>query len=290
MPALPESILVVRLGALGDVTNALVFAEAVRAHAPETRIGWVVHPLARPLVEGHPALDRVHVWPRERPLVGFLRLRAELREARYDLAVDLQRIAKSALLARASGARRVLGYDRGRAKELSWLLTRERIPAGDPRDHMVNHYLEFARHLGVPDPIARHRLPPDPAADAWAEALVAKWGAAPVILSVGASKPANRWPAERFGQLAAALAESLSVPIVLTGGPEDQEAGRIALAASQGKAVNMVGASSIRELIALLGRARGVVSADSGPMHLAAAQSCRVLALFGPAEPARRRG
>ena len=61
-PALPARILVVRLGAIGDVVNALVFATAIKDASPETEIGWVVHPLARPMVEGHPSVDRVHVW------------------------------------------------------------------------------------------------------------------------------------------------------------------------------------------------------------------------------------
>lgn len=284
---LPSSILVVRLGAIGDVTNALVFAEAVRSHAPDTRIGWVVHPLASPLVEGHPAVDRVHLLPRERPGSSWRRLRRELLAERYDLAADLQRLAKSALLARLSGAPRVLGYDRRRAKELSWLLTRERIPPGDPRAHMVEQYLEFARHLGVPDPVPRHRLPEDPEAEAWAEERVEAWGGAPLVLAIGASKPPNRWPARRWGELARTLAAEDEVPLVLSGGPDDVEAGRAVRAVAGETVHDLVGRTDLRRLVALLGRARLVVSADSGPMHLAAARSRPVVALFGPADPRR---
>ena len=286
MTALPESILVVRLGAIGDVTNALVFAEAVKAHAPQTRIGWVVHPLAQPLVEGHPAVDRVHLWRRERALADLPRLRRELRAEAYGLAVDLQRIAKSALLARLSGAPRTLGYDRGRSKELSWLLHGERIPPGDPRAHMVEHYLAFARHLGVENPVARHRLPRDPGAEAWASDLLAELGGPPTVLSIGASKPENRWAPERFGELALALSDRGDRP-VLAGGPQDQEAATRAMAAAGGTAVNLTGQTSLHQLIALLQTARVVVSGDTGPMHLAAALGRPVVALFGPADPAR---
>ncbi len=287
MSSLPESILVVRLGAIGDVTNALVFAEAIRAHDPKVRIGWAIHPLARPLVEGHPAVDRVHVWPRERPLRGFLELRAELRREEYALAVDLQRIAKSAVLARSSGAPRVLGYDRGRAKELSWLFSTERIAPGDPRAHMVEHYLAFARHLGIPDPLVRHRLPTCLAAEEWARGLISDWGAAPVLLSIGASKPRNRWPAERFGRLAHALNSGHDGPVVLVGGPGDRSLEQEALASAKGCVTSLVGQTDLPQLIALLGEARLLVSADSGPMHLAAAQDCPVVALFGPADALR---
>ena len=68
---LPASILVVRLGAIGDVVNALVFATAVKDASPATRIGWAVHPLAFPLVEGHPSVERVHLWPGGAGRAGF---------------------------------------------------------------------------------------------------------------------------------------------------------------------------------------------------------------------------
>ena len=101
---LPRKVLVVRLGAIGDVVNATCFATAVKRFAPETEIGWVVHPLAQPLVEGHPSIDRVHVWPRGGGVGGLRAVAKRLRAERYDVAVDLQRIAKSSLLARFSGA------------------------------------------------------------------------------------------------------------------------------------------------------------------------------------------
>ena len=119
----PETVLVVRLGAIGDVTNALVFAAALKDASPRTRIGWVVHPLAQPLVEANPVVDRVHVWRRGAGPGELVRVLREVRSAGYELAVDLQRLQKSALLARFSGAKRVLGYDRARAKESSWIWT-----------------------------------------------------------------------------------------------------------------------------------------------------------------------
>ena len=143
---LPSRILLVRLGAIGDVVNALVLATALKEHAPTIRIGWAVHDLALPLVEGHPSVDRVHLWARSSGFSVLLRVVRDLRGENYALAIDLQRTAKSAWLARQSGAPRVLGFDRARCKELSWLLTRERIPASDPRGHMVAQYLEFAIH------------------------------------------------------------------------------------------------------------------------------------------------
>jgi heptosyltransferase I len=287
-PALPERVLIVRLGAIGDVVNALVLASALKRHAPRVEIGWAVHGLAAPLVQGHPSVDRVHLWPRHTGLPGFRGMLAEVRARRYGLAVDLQRIAKSAALARLSGAPRVLGFDRRRAKEASWLWTRERVEPGDPGAHMVEQYLEFARHLGVPSPRPVFELPRDEAAVAWAEQTLARLGGEPLLLNLGASKPSNRWEPERFGALAALCARRFGGPIAFTGGPTDREAAARALAATGNAGVaDLTGATSLLQLLELQRRARAVVSCDTGPMHLAAAAGASVVALFGPADPRR---
>ncbi|MEW6071015.1 MAG: glycosyltransferase family 9 protein [Planctomycetota bacterium] len=286
---LPDRVLIVRLGAIGDVANALVVAAALRAHRPAIEIGWAVHELAHPLVAGHPCVDRVHLWRRTEGLTGLRRVLAEIRERRYGLAIDLQRIGKSGLLARLSRAPRTLGFDRRRAKELSWLWHTDTIPPGDPHAHMVEQYMEFVRAVGIEGAVPHHVLPADAAADAWAERTTAGIGGSPVVVCVGASKPPNRWPAERWGELAAALAARAMPPIVLAGGPEDRAlfAAALAAASAGGPVHDLVGRTSLRELIALLRRARLFVGGDTGPMHLAGAVGAPVVALFGPADPRR---
>jgi ADP-heptose:LPS heptosyltransferase len=280
---LPPRLLAVRTGAIGDVVNALVFAAAVKESVPETRIGWVVHPLAAPLVAGHPAVDRVHVWARGGGLRELRRLVRELRAERYPLAVDLQRIPKSALVARLA-APRVLGFDRARTKEASWLWTTERVgPERAP--HRVDGYLELARHLGCPAREPRFLLPADPAAEAWAEARMAELGGAPVLVNLGASKPENRWEPERAGALAAALARERGVPVCFTGGPGDRVAAERAVHASAGHARALPGRTTRLELAPLARRARLFIGCDTGPMHLAAAAGVPCVALFGPKDP-----
>jgi ADP-heptose:LPS heptosyltransferase len=282
---LPERILVVRLGAIGDVVNALVLAAALQETRPGLHVGWAVHPLAAPLVSGHPCVQRVHVWKRGGGLAELRRLVGELRAERYGLALDLQRIQKSALLARLSGAPRVLGFERTRVKELSWIWTRERIPMAATSRHMLEQYLDAARHLGCAASAPRRLVPRDAAAEAWAAELVAELGAAPVVLVLGASKPPNRWAPARFGSLARALAGEL--PVVLVGGPDDRAAAATARAEAGSGVRDLVGATTLLQLAELARRARLVVSCDTGPMHLAAAVETPVVALFGPADPAR---
>jgi lipopolysaccharide heptosyltransferase II len=283
---LPRSILLVRLGAIGDVVNALVVASAIRRHDPTVTIGWAVHDLSRPLVERHPSVDRVHAWRKGTGLAGFRALLREIREAEYELAIDLQRLAKSAAIARWSGAERVLGFDRRRTKESSWLLTRERIAAGDPGSHRVEQYLELARHLGIEAREPIFELPPAPEAAARAERIVTELGSAPIAIHVGATKPANRWEPERFGELARALLERFGTPVCLTGGPSDRESATVAAGADP-RIRDLCGATTLLELAELQRRSRLVISCDSGPMHLAAAAGATVIALFGPSDERR---
>lgn len=282
---LPDELLVVRTGAIGDVVNALVFAGAIRELSPGTRIGWVVHPLSAPLLEGHPWVDRVHLWRKQGGLGELRRVARELRATGYPLAVDLQRIQKSALLAKLSGARRRIGFDRSRTKELAWLWSTERVAPGPPHEHMLERYAAAARHLGWRGE-PRRKLPRDPAAEAWAAERLAECGAPPTLINLGASKPANRWAPERFGALAAELCAD--GPVVLIGGPGDREAAEQAMQAAGGAPVrDWVGASSLLELVALCRGARRMVTCDTGPMHIAAAVGLPVIALFGPADPRR---
>ena len=285
--SIPARVLIVRLGALGDVTNALACAGALKRARPDVHIGWAVHDLARPLVTGHPWVDSVHLWKRGSGFAGLRAVVGEVRATGYDVVLDLQRILKSAVVARLVGAPRTVGFDRGRAKELSWLLHTERIAPGDPRAPMILQALDFAAHLGATDLAPLRELPRDPQAEEWAEALVSELDSKPIAINVGASKPPNRWVPERFAQLARSLAEG-GHPIVLTGGPEDRDWAAAACAAADGARVrDLVGRTSIPQLVALYRRLSLYVGCDTGPMHLAAACDVRCVALFGPADPAR---
>jgi len=287
----PERVLIVRLGAIGDVVNALALASALKRASPRVQIGWAVHELALPLVDGHPAVERVHLWRRGGGWSGFRDFRAELRAQHYELAIDLQRILKSAFVARTSGAPRVLGFDRARCKELAWLFYSERIPpapAGAAPTHMLERYLEFARALGLPTQPPLRELPANAAADERARELCAGLTRPLVLIGLGASKPANRWPAARFGALAQRLVRKAQVEVAFSGGPQDRALAEQALAAAgDARVLDLVGRASLLEFAACARRARLFIGCDTGPMHIAAAVGTRVLALFGPADPRR---
>ncbi len=270
-------ILIVKLGALGDVINTLPLACALK-QIPGCTIDWLVAPLSLPLVASHRAVDKVIVF--RRTAKSALEAVTALRKTRYDLVLDLQRILKSGLFTLAARADRRIGFDRERCKEMTWLFPFERIRAKDPGAHMLDQYLEFASHLGL-NPgvpvwdIPRTALPYKGLPDAY------------VVLNIGATKPANLWDTEKFSKLAQKIQTVLDLPCLITGGPEDGPRAQQILADCPAQVMDLTGKTSIPELIEVIGNAKAVVSCDTGPMHLAAALNVPLVALFGPSNPRR---
>ncbi len=272
-------ILFIKLGAMGDVINTLPLAITLRERLG-ARIHWLVEPLSLPLLSGHPAIEDVILFDKKnwkRALPGVL---GNLRHRRFDITLDLQRIIKSGLFCMASRSDRKVGFDRARCKEFTWVLPFERIPAGDPRDHMTRQYLEFAQFLGVAPGEIRWDIPVN--------------GALPpglprdyVVLNIGATKAANRWTVEGFSSLATALMQRRSLASVLTGGPEDADMAHRISSLGHGSLINLAGKTTISELKEIIAGSRAVVSCDTGPMHLAVALGREVVALMGPSDPRR---
>ncbi len=239
---------------------------------------------------GRPLVDWVHTvnlvgWRKSLFTVAtaqqIARVWNDVRSARYDVAVDLQGAIRSAVLARWSGAHVVYGAAEARESEASLWYTRRVVPRGA---HVIEQNLSIAeavaqRKMSAP----RVELPRDVAAEQRVAEKVAGVGDF-AILNPGAGWGAKRWPAERYGRVARALAKS-GVQSLLNCGPGEEELARDAEAASEGAARAIQ--CSISELIALTRRARLFIGGDTGPLHLAAALRVPVVAIFGPTDPAR---
>jgi ADP-heptose:LPS heptosyltransferase len=280
--------LLVRLSAIGDVVHTLPALAALHRHGYEA--GWVVEPPARPLLEGHPFLSQVAAAPAARAFRGgaaWATLRA-LRQRRYDVALDFQGLWKSAAWARLSGARRVMGYARGGRREpLSALLAHERALLPTDLPHVIDKNLALLRLLGIEAVGAREfPLPPSGAEAARVEAAL---GASRlhdfVILNPGGGWASKLWPLESFGELARGLRERGLVPLVTFGPGEEGLATRVVSASGGAAAPSFP--TTLLEFVELARRARLVVAADTGPLHIACALGTPVVGLFGPTDPAR---
>jgi len=293
----PERILVVRLSALGDVIRTLPLLPPLRQRFPDAAIHWLTEPPGAAILKPQPLLSQVHVFPRQR-LSHALRTgrwlgagqeilaqTRRLRDARFDLVLDAQGTLKSALLARASGAPHRVGFSRPGAREYlpgAMTLTVEVPPEPWSR---VQKTLALLGPLGADPALAAASLPVD------AEAIAALRragleGERPfVVLAPGSSSRQawKRWPAERFGALAAALlSEGLAVRVAWGPGEEPLVQAVEEAARHPGLALPP---TSIVELAEVLRHARLVVGNDSGTLHLAALVGTPVVGLYGSTDP-----
>jgi lipopolysaccharide heptosyltransferase I len=299
-----ERLLIVRLSSMGDVIHTLPAAYALREAFPHAMIGWLIEerwaellcasgsPRRGPRSPQRPLVDWVHTvkltgW--RKSLFTFSTLQQiattwnDVREAHYDVAIDLQGAIRSAVLARWSKAPVAYGAAEPRESPASLLYTRRVIARGA---HVIDQNLSLAevvaqKKLKTP----RVELPLDPQVESRTDQHLSQLGFSNfAILNPGAGWGAKRWPAERYGEVARRLAEN-GLRSLINYGPNEEDLVEETVAASGGAA--KATQSSLTELIALTRRARLFIGGDTGPMHLAAALGVPVVAIFGPTDPAR---
>ncbi len=280
--------LIVRLSSIGDVVHTLPAAGALRRHGYQ--VGWVVEPAARELLEGNPCVQWVLAAPRARlaEIRSLWRGLRTLRRERYDVALDLQGLWKSAGWARLSNAPRVVGFaGRWRREPASALLLGERSALADGISHVIDKNLALLRALSIDAVGSREFVFPDasrPAAQV--QRSLATLGVDDfAILNPGGGWASKLWPAERFGRLAQGL-QARGLPALVTWGPGEEGLADQVVAASSGAARRCF-ATSLLDFLELARRARIVIAADTGPLHLACAVGAPVIGLFGPTDPAR---
>lgn len=264
-------ILVIRLGAMGDIFHAMPAVASIRAGLPASRITWVVEKKWLPILEGCPFVNQLLAMDRKSAgtvLVSIRKLRAEP----FDLAIDFQGLLKSALIAVGSGAGNRLGFSRDQLREpLAGLFyTQTHAPIAV---HMVDRHLELATVAGGHSTKAEFYLPEGRAEGQLPEA--------PFVLSCPqAGWGAKQWPSSYYGELGDLLKREMGLTLVLNGPPGAEE---------QLRAMGSVHAhcSDLPGLIWATRRALAVVGLDSGPVHMAAAIGKPGVAIFGPTDPAR---
>jgi len=277
-------ILIVRLSAVGDVIHAMPMANALRERFPRALLAWVAASPAATLLEGHRALDELIVLPRRwmRSLARILALRRRLRAYRFDVAIDAQGLAKSAVAAWLSGAPRRIGFGDQWGRELSRWLHTDLVRT--KTKHTVDRTLELIEPLGIVRPAVRFCVPvSQPDEDAAAKILGESRLEGPfAIINAGAGWPSKLWPPERFAAVAGHLGRRWHLPaIVVWAGGEERSLAETIVAGSEASAL-LAPATTLRELAALSRRAKVFISCDTGPLHLAVAVGTPCVGLYGP--------
>ena len=297
----PEYILIIKLSAIGDVIHTLPFLDVIRRQYPGAAIDWLIEEDAGQIIEGHKELDRVIVsrrksWQRAflrsgkrvetlGAVAGFVR---ELRAREYDLVIDIQGLLKSGLMTGLVKGKRKVGFSGGREGS-SIFLTERPFPVNYDQ-HALDRYLQGARHLGCETNAWEGAIPIGQSDKEPVNRLIREnglQGKPLVAINPMAKWETKLWDSKKFAILATRLQKELGCKVLFTGSGQDRPILERITGAMDTQPFNLAGQTTLKELAYLFSKCDLAVTTDTGPMHLAAAMGCPVVALFGPTSPLR---
>ncbi|WP_455245761.1 lipopolysaccharide heptosyltransferase II [Petrachloros mirabilis] len=280
-------ILLIKPSSLGDIVHAMPTVAALRHAYPSATVTWLVKRQWSGLVERINGVDRV--WAVGSGLKGWLSQVPALRAEKFDVAVDLQGLFRSATTAWLSGAPRRIGFANAREGGAWWY--NQRVSVSTTEMHAVDRYLLVAEAMGAKSGHAEFSFRVPQSDHEHVDRLLRLSGLAPgarwVAMTIAARWPTKRWPASSFAALADRLNTEGSGPVLFLGGPDERADVAAVKSMMKTNAIDLAGALPIEYLPALLGKAAALITNDSGPMHIAAAVGTPVVALFGPTSPVR---
>jgi heptosyltransferase I len=287
----PRRILIILLGAIGDVVRALPLLGRLRQAYPEAHIAWAVEPKSAPILAQHPWLDELIIYDRRRAPWSFLKFLWQIRHGRFDLTLDLQRHLKSGVVSRVSGAPERIGFARENTKEFNHRFATQHI-APQPRMRLkLMQYQAFGDALGIaPAPIA-FGLALTAEEHAQACQLIADSPRPRLAVILGSSWPSRLY----FPEMIAATIRELAQPKdgrafhpVLMGGPSENSLARqVVNELGEINLTDLTGRTNLRDLIGIFRECDAAFGPDSGPMHIAAAVGCPIVSLWGATAPER---
>lgn len=281
-------ILLIKPSSLGDIVHTFPVISAIKAQRPGVHMTWVVKRQWAELVERAEGVDRV--WPVDMTVSSWVREGLALRAERFDLALDVQGLFRSSVLAWLSGAPTRVGFANGREGS-PWFYT-SRVQVQDPQVHAVDRYLSLVSALGVRVPekprFQFKRLEEDMAT---VRTICRRQGFAVdrpwIAMNIGARWPTKRWPLTAFAAVLDRLHASQLTPVVIVGSLEERLYTNQLRALTASPFVDLCGEIPLGCLPALLSTASVMVTNDSGPMHIASAVGVPVVAMFGPTSAIR---
>jgi heptosyltransferase I len=275
----PRSLCILRLSAIGDTCHVVPIVRTLQQAWPATRITWVVGRVEARLVSLLPDVEFITVDKRA-GWRALRTLRTVLGGRRFDVLLHMQLALRASLLSLAIRARRRIGFDRARARELQWLFTNERI-AARVDEHVQDSFFGFTDALGLTERLLDWQLPLPQAAQAYAARLVPD--AQPtLVVSPCSSHSSRNWSIERYAAVIRHAVQRYGMRVILCGSPSDYErdfAARIAAAAAV-PVVDQAGQTTLPELLALLERATVLLTPDSGPAHMGTLAGVPVIGLY----------
>jgi len=282
-----DRVCLVMMSAVGDAVHALPVVNAIKRHAPQSRLTWILQPGPATLVRAHPSVDDIIEFDRSRGLGAFTEIREALRNKPFDVVIALQVYFKAGLVTSFTRAPIKVGFDRERARDFNWVFTNRRIPAHEPQ-HVQDQYFEFLTALGIPTEPVTWNLGPRDDERPWQREFFSHLSRPAAAIVVGTSKPDKDWMPERWAAVADALYSDHGLQPVLVGGKSAREMDAAAVIERMAscKPVNALG-SGLRNLVSIIDGSALVLSPDTGPLHMSVALERPVISLIGFMNPKR---
>lgn len=283
-----KNILIIKMSSLGDVIHALPSLYVLRKTYPDAHITWAVHPAFGALLPGKPWIDEIYYVDRKRikNWPYLMQVRRELHARHFDLVIDLQMIAKSALISFLSGGKRRIGY--WDAREGSFLASHP-VKGPHAHGHIIEQLLDVMETLGCDTSEIRFPIHDHDKEKETVRQMLQAAGVKDryVVLVPGTRGERKKWPIRFWGELARRLGES-QVPVVISGAPSEKDMGQaIRELSGSPYTIDFTGKTNLLELAALDEMAALHISGDTGPLHIANAMQTPLIALFGPTLPDR---
>jgi len=287
-PPPSASILIILMGSLGDLVRGLCLVSQIKNDLPDSMVTWLIEPTWAELVGFHPQIDKMIVFNRPKGVPALWDLYRDLAEDHFDITLDLQRHFKSGFFSLLSRAKRRVGFNRRNAKEFNWLFNNEQIDYFSDELPKLRHYLKFTEYLGLSEPTSLEFGFSSLHLKTIAPSIIAEIRDPFIAVVMGSSWESKDWLSEGYCRLVKDILCSAKRQVVLLG---DRSGTTHALALSEkinsSGLIDLVGKTSLLELVAVLKAAAAAVGPDSGPGHLAAAVGTPYVSLFGPTSPRR---
>ncbi len=278
----PAELCLIRLSAIGDACHAVPVVRAIQKAWPETRVTWIIGKAEFGLLAGLDGVEFV-LFDKSRGRRAYLDVRRQLSGRRFELLLQMHASMRANLVSLVVPANTSLGFDRARGRDYQWLFCRNHLPA-TPRQHVMDGLFEFAAALGIQRDELRSDISLRAADREFAASQIDDGTPSLVISPCSGQRFRNfrDWSTDRYAAIADHAAEQYGAKVLLSGGPTDLERdyGREIVELASTDVVNLIGRTTLKQLLALLERSTVVLCPDSGPAHMATAVGTSVVGLY----------
>ncbi len=282
----PNSICILRLSAIGDVTHMVPVVRTIQKHWPDTKLTWIIGKNEASLVKDFPNIEFI-VFDKSKTFKSYINLTNALKKRVFDVLLCAQVSLRANVISTLINAKLKLGYDKARAKDLHHLFIDESISA-NPNQHVLDSFFSFIEFLGLHERELTwdYIIPED--AHKFAEQYIDK-NRFNLIISPCSSHPKRNWRSDYYATVADFAVTTLDAQVILCGGPSEIEinTGKEIEQHMQTSATNLIGKDTLKKFLALLKRADAIISPDSGPAHMATGFNIPVIGLHAASNPKR---